>query len=247
MHTAQHIVNRCLSGELARDRTVILVTHHISLCLPIANYLVELSHGRILRRGSISSLREMGLLQQAIDSEDLALEDDKEEAVDSTENEMDQLSKPLARRPLSNGKLIEAEARAEGRVSLRTYLIYIWAAGIFCWILTVLLMLLIRLINIANQACGLPLACSYRKAHEMRIGFPGRVGSSLRESIPCSSHDFRPTLPMEWSSFTGFKRDAMVDDFSLHIDRWCFLCSFIHRARVLRQPASIPITLQCST
>jgi hypothetical protein len=52
---------------------------------------------------------------------------------------------------LSDGKLVEVEARAEGRVSVRSYATYIRAAGLPAWIFTVVLLLLIRAINIGNQ------------------------------------------------------------------------------------------------
>ncbi|OCF60910.1 hypothetical protein L486_00554 [Kwoniella mangroviensis CBS 10435] len=44
-HTAQYICNECLNGFLLRDRTVVLVSHHVSLVLPISNYIISLSKG----------------------------------------------------------------------------------------------------------------------------------------------------------------------------------------------------------
>ncbi|KAJ7040325.1 pleiotropic drug resistance ABC transporter [Mycena alexandri] len=149
MHTATHIVQNCLTGPFARDRTIILVTHHISLCLPIAHYIVELNAGSVLRQGTIKSFEESGILQKVVETEDLGFQDQPEDITAPADNEADSVSPELAAR--SNGKLIEAEARAEGRVSWRTYMTYIRAAGISSWILTLLLMLLIRLINIGNQ------------------------------------------------------------------------------------------------
>lgn len=159
MHTAQHIVANCLTGPFARDRTIILVTHHISLCLPIAHYLIELAEGRILRQGTIESFEESGVLQKVVETEDLGYHDQQpldEDAVPA-ENEADTEIEPV-KRALTNGKLIEAETRAEGRVSLRTYLTYIRAAGVYSWILTFSLMLLIRFINIGNQVRAVFLA-----------------------------------------------------------------------------------------
>ena len=70
MHTAQHLVHKCLTGDLARERTIILVTHHVSTCLPAASYLVEISEGRILHQGSISELEEQGLLVKVLETEE---------------------------------------------------------------------------------------------------------------------------------------------------------------------------------
>jgi ABC-type multidrug transport system ATPase subunit len=139
-----------------RGRTVILVTHHISLCLPISSYLVELSHGSVIRQGPIESFEE-NELKQVIETEDKPYAVEHEGVATPSESSIlneadmgkDKLPKP--KRTRSDGKLIEMEARAEGRVSLRTYLTYIRAAGSWTWILTFLLMLLIRGINIGNQ------------------------------------------------------------------------------------------------
>ncbi|KAI0671861.1 P-loop containing nucleoside triphosphate hydrolase protein [Trametes maxima] len=155
LHTAQHIVTKALSGDLARDRTIILVTHHISLCLPIAAYLVELSTGAVIRQGLSSDLQERGELEPLVEAED-STEQDPTESSSSTEveNEAD-LSVTVQERKTQvsdvSGKLIDEEARAEGRVSFRTYFTYIRAAGIIAWILTIALMLLIRLINVGFQ------------------------------------------------------------------------------------------------
>lgn len=150
MHTAQHIVNNCLSGELARGRTIILVTHHISLCLPIASYVVELSHGNVARAGDIEELRDIGepdTISEAGDGE-------TEATISGThtpKNEADDV--PTKKRSTSQmiGKVVEVEARAEGRVPFRTYWVYIKAAGLRSWALTLVLMLMIRMINIGNQ------------------------------------------------------------------------------------------------
>ena len=158
MHTAQHLVKYALSGPLAAGRTIILVTHHISLCLPIASYLVELSDGRVVHEGTIQDLRGRGLLQNIVKAEDhpqtavtdsLDAQDEVNEADLVDANGTDEVKLP--KRPTANGKLIETEARAEGRVSLHSYLTYIRAAGIVCWILTIWLLIQIRLINIAVQ------------------------------------------------------------------------------------------------
>lgn len=156
MHTAQHLVKKALSGDLARGRTIILITHHITLCLPIAAYLVELASGEVIRRGSTQELREKGQLQNLVDAEDVPPAESESQSSSSTsivQNEADSADAAtnIERESKPKGKLIEAEARAEGRVSTRTYWTYIRAAGLSSWFLTVVLMILIRLITIGNQ------------------------------------------------------------------------------------------------
>jgi len=155
MHTAQHLVSRCFSGDLARGRTIILVTHHITLCLPIAQYLLELEHGKIKHQGTIPELDERGLLLKVIESEEEPFletqSSDQETLNDEVDDTVIKHPPPGLHRQPGDGKLIEVEARAEGRVSLRSYVTYIRAAGIYCWFLTLAIMMLIRAINIGNQ------------------------------------------------------------------------------------------------
>lgn len=149
MHTAQHLVARCLSGTLAHGRTIILVTHHFDLCMPIASYILELSHGEVLRQGFTRDFEDLGQLKETAAVEDDVPDDPH--PISGPGNEADAVQNGQQPTSKSLGKLIDIEARAEGRVSWLTYMTYIRAAGILSWILTVVLMLLIRAINISNQ------------------------------------------------------------------------------------------------
>lgn len=154
MHTAQHLLNNCFASPLAHGRTIILVTHHVRLCLPAASYLVELSKGKVLRQGSIRELRDQGLLEAVIEHEDPP-ESVKNEAHNDG-GPMNSDAKLSSRTGTGNGKLIEVEGRAEGRVPLSAYLTYVRAAGILPWVFTIALMLFFLSINILNQV-GIPL------------------------------------------------------------------------------------------
>lgn len=154
MHTAQHLVNKCLRGSLTQDRTIILVTHHITLCLPVASYLLELAQGKVLRQGLIQSFRDADLIDSVIAAEDNPSYGEEESMPRTPENEADKLGGDGGTKSHHSGKagkLIEAESRAEGRVSIRTYITYMKAAGVLSWLLTLTLMLTIRMINIGNQ------------------------------------------------------------------------------------------------
>lgn len=162
MHTAQHLVKNALSGPLASNRTLILVTHHITLCLPYAAYLVELSDGQIIRQGSIGELEAQGQLKELVAAEDVAeTEDDKVESaeVESNTTAVEEIDSGITKP--TNGKLIEAEARAEGRVALSTYVSYIKAAGPLSWLIIILLMVFIRLINIGTQVNAFSFRAEY--------------------------------------------------------------------------------------
>lgn len=127
MHTAQHIVEHCLRGELARNRTIILVTHHITMCLSSASYVVELKSGKVILQGSIKEMQASGKLKTVIDAEDdlAGAEEGKEETNLINEADAEKIKEGSPKKArLSSGKLIEAEHREEGRVSLGTYLEY---------------------------------------------------------------------------------------------------------------------------
>ncbi|KAK0233579.1 P-loop containing nucleoside triphosphate hydrolase protein [Armillaria fumosa] len=203
MHTAQHLVENCLSGSLAKGRTIILVTHHIGLCLPITFYIIELSHRKILQQGSVQELENQGILHKVIDTEDqpFASDVDSEPSATIAMNEADELNNDSeSRKPQlksGNGKLIQVEARAEGRVSLRTYLTYIRAAGIISWILTVFLMLLIRSINISNQVFLSAWGEAYEDHSALTAFITRVVTSSLTypwSRFPSPDTDVKPWL-----------------------------------------------------
>ncbi|KAJ7597443.1 pleiotropic drug resistance ABC transporter [Mycena floridula] len=192
MHTAQHLVAHCLSGELVRGRSIILVTHHLSLCIPIAKYVVELFEGTVLRSGSSE---ETGLIQKVIQSEDINYIDQEISEETSLENEADKLSDKrngAAPAGKSTGKLIEEEARAEGRVSLHTYLVYMRAAGTISWMLTFILMVLIRILNIVVQV----FLAAWGEAYEEKYPAIAMI-SSIRypwEGLPSPDVNVTPWL-----------------------------------------------------
>ncbi|KAI0749685.1 P-loop containing nucleoside triphosphate hydrolase protein [Daedaleopsis nitida] len=206
LHTATHLVKNALSGSLARKRTIILVTHHISLCLPIAAYLVELSSGAVARSGSTTELRDRGELEKLVEAEDTG-DEDTTEASSATATEVDNEAdlgksisangKPqlLPQEQLSKaGKLIDEESRAEGRVSLRTYWTYIKAAGVISWILTFTLMLLIRFINVGFQFFLARWGEAYEKQVEPVIEQPVFNSEGFLDHLPPPDQDVKPWL-----------------------------------------------------
>ncbi|KAJ1820365.1 hypothetical protein LPJ75_000958, partial [Coemansia sp. RSA 2598] len=61
-HTGKHILNRCLVGDtpLMKGRTRVLVTHHVSACLPHCDYVAVLQDGRVALSGSPKELQKLG-------------------------------------------------------------------------------------------------------------------------------------------------------------------------------------------
>jgi ABC-type multidrug transport system ATPase subunit len=123
MHTAAHLLEYALSGELARGRTIILVTHHVRLCLAHTAYVVELGDGQILRAGTPDELNHLGLLDAVIEDEDLSQEIQVEVEKPARNERQDGNTQDSLRptRIITNGKLVEEEARAEGRGTLASF------------------------------------------------------------------------------------------------------------------------------
>ncbi|CAK7199621.1 Transporter of the ATP-binding cassette (ABC) [Sporothrix eucalyptigena] len=65
-HTAQWIFNNCIRGPLMRNRTCILVTHNISLCVPFSDFVVIMNNGRITAQGPSQEVIASGKLGEEI-------------------------------------------------------------------------------------------------------------------------------------------------------------------------------------
>lgn len=71
-HTARHLYINCLKGDLMRGRTIILVSHHVQLCAPGAQYIVSLDNGRVQYSGDYSGFQRSDLLQTLVYANALA-------------------------------------------------------------------------------------------------------------------------------------------------------------------------------
>ncbi|KAJ2619936.1 hypothetical protein GGI26_005432 [Coemansia sp. RSA 1358] len=58
-HTGKHILMECLLNKtsLMQGRTCVLVTHHVSMCLPFAHYVVMMHKGSIVLKGTPKELQ----------------------------------------------------------------------------------------------------------------------------------------------------------------------------------------------
>lgn len=146
-HTAHHLYHECLKGDLMRGRTIILVSHHVQLCAPGANYVVALDNGRVQFQGSRETFMSSDVLKSLSQSTNEPT-DDKDEApaiediTDATpelkaSGESSETSSTTAPAPeledkvekKAPRKLIEEEKRAVGRISKDIWLTYIKACG----------------------------------------------------------------------------------------------------------------------
>ncbi|PVH85773.1 hypothetical protein DL98DRAFT_511322 [Cadophora sp. DSE1049] len=129
-HVGKQIYENALMGELAEGRTRVLATHHVSLCLPRAEYAACLS--------PVGALEHAGLVK------DLKGNPDFEEILKAAEAEIKQhdhaLSGDVIADAETNGsttkpdkpppkKLIEDEKRETGSVKRSVYIAYLKATG----------------------------------------------------------------------------------------------------------------------
>ncbi|WFD42701.1 hypothetical protein MPSI1_001349 [Malassezia psittaci] len=67
-HTAHHLVEQCLKGELAQDRTVILATHAVSLVQKQAAFAAVMESGQVIAQGTPSELSANKFLVEEADT-----------------------------------------------------------------------------------------------------------------------------------------------------------------------------------
>jgi ABC-type multidrug transport system fused ATPase/permease subunit len=145
--TARHLISNALSGDLVQDRTVILTTHQVKLCAPLAKQIVLLEDGRIAKVSDAARLdpSEVAALdclggtrpERAGDASSLSKED--------------VLEKPTATNPVR--ELVKAEERNAGLTGRRhLFRLLKTAGGIGFWVPLVVIFFITEYIGIAHSA-----------------------------------------------------------------------------------------------
>jgi ABC-type multidrug transport system fused ATPase/permease subunit len=139
-HTAKWIFNNALHGKLMANRTCLLVTHNVTLCLPQAEFAVVLENGRVVAQGTAEEVINSGKLTEDLtkprpasrgasgpSSEESTVvgEDANGEANGSANVTIN--GKPDSKTtPASN---TQEEKKAEGGVKLNIIMMYLRAMG----------------------------------------------------------------------------------------------------------------------
>ncbi|EJC97742.1 multidrug resistance-associated ABC transporter [Fomitiporia mediterranea MF3/22] len=175
-HTALHLYYKCLKGELAHGRTIILASHHIQLCAPGAKYVVALDNGRISFAGTPEEFQQSGVAAGLLQSEQsenkegnrkrserrtssvgpsTPMADGKDLAVGATAH-----TKVSASEDVDTGsaekkgprKLVEDEKRAVGHIGKEVWKAYFCSIGNWSyWIIFILSFLLAAASPIAEN------------------------------------------------------------------------------------------------
>ncbi|KAI8230908.1 ATP-dependent bile acid permease [Colletotrichum sp. SAR 10_96] len=145
-HVGRHIYEKCLTGELCKGRTRILVTHHVALVEPKTKFIVELGDGTVQHSGFKSDLDEDGTLQliksheqsaQEIADEEAATAVNSEDASDVDAPEVAELNGDggvLKKIPSkATRQFVEDEAREQGAIKKHVYAAYLSQSGGWPW------------------------------------------------------------------------------------------------------------------
>lgn len=148
--TAKHLFDHCIMGPLMANRTCILITHNVALCVPRSHFVVVLDNGKIKAQGSPDEMISSGALGDDIfkskpvskastrahspDQSSLDILDVSQDMAWNTQ-EIDgqggaslerKLSRPNGPAEIAN---IRTEAKAEGGVKMAVIRMYLAAMG----------------------------------------------------------------------------------------------------------------------
>jgi ABC-type multidrug transport system fused ATPase/permease subunit len=130
-HTAKWIFDYALNGELMLNRTCILVTHNVSLCLPHAEYGIVLENGRIVTQGTAHEVIDSGkLTEEVTKSRPESRGNSKAPSQvpsDQDETEGDAAGKADTKK--TSASKSQEETKAEGGVKLSIIVLYLKAMG----------------------------------------------------------------------------------------------------------------------
>ncbi|KAH8690869.1 P-loop containing nucleoside triphosphate hydrolase protein [Talaromyces proteolyticus] len=220
-HTGRHVYEHALTGDLGQNRTRILVTHHVALCLPRTDYSVLLENGRVKYAGTIDELTKSNHLEDILREENAAEEEDHvADKVDEVLNDEEtNLHKAISNTPHqhpSTGtigafaeptkikppkKFIEEERRETGRVKLSVYAAYLSKGGHWTYWLLACVVYLSNSMLVIGRAWWVNIwtsSSSSTQAHPEL--FPALLQHSMNRTIPAHQDD---DLAMYLSVYVG--------------------------------------------
>ncbi|GAA5842131.1 hypothetical protein JCM9279_002796 [Rhodotorula babjevae] len=186
-HTAQHLVEKCLTGSIMRKRTCVLVTHAVDLCLPYAAFVVTLDQGVVVSAGAPDDLSSSRLL--ALDKEQQAHEAAQASASAITIEALadcdagggvDKQQEDERRKRVEALKLIKEETQAQGSVKGEVYLLYIKALG--AWKFVFIAFLIFVGAQLSDIAVSLALRY-WAGSFDAKERFHTVVASSIKNSV----------------------------------------------------------------
>ena len=133
-HTAETIIRDCFAGSLMKNRTAVLVSHRIDICLCVATQMVEVQDGRLHILGLETSKTDKVDHLQSSESPYMR------EETERTEHNLDAVSQ----------KFLEEEHRARGGVKATVYWEYIKAGKFKWWAVLICILSMHRLLAVGR-------------------------------------------------------------------------------------------------
>ncbi|KAI1383309.1 canalicular multispecific organic anion transporter 1 [Hypoxylon trugodes] len=205
--TAQSIVRKLFRGSLLKDRTVILVTHRIDLCLSLADQVVEIADGRARVINPKDYTREIGLHTPTQDA--------------TSEDEVQVVTEEVANAAIPD-KFIEDENRASGSVVARVYWTYIKAGKLSYWVAVIGIFALFRFARIFNFWFLKAWGEAYERVKVQPTSSPSDFAEGIFDGLPNPDDDVTPWLM--WYAILGL---AMT---ILYVLTQCGLMVILYRA-----------------
>ncbi|KAG2195149.1 hypothetical protein INT47_006598 [Mucor saturninus] len=219
-HTAKHLHEFCLMGEYMRDRTVILVTHHVGLCLKSASYVVALEEsGSVAAVGTPLQVIQSGVLGEDFSEESWMQEIDAEEEA--------ALEGPIPNIPKKNDKvtasgadkLVQEEKRAEGGVSWGVYKTYYHASGGFFLWLFVLSFYFLAQASVMGQDYWIKVwSSAYTSLKQVVFNYSEfSAMSTPNEHIANAMHSYNFMIPASVKAFATVMKEGKAVDVGYYL------------------------------
>ncbi|KAI1454375.1 canalicular multispecific organic anion transporter 1 [Annulohypoxylon moriforme] len=204
--TAQSIVSKLFHGSLLKDRTVILVTHRVDLCLALADQVVEITNGKAR---VFSSNEYPGEFDSPTQKNTVIFEDQDQVATEE-----------LANAAIPD-KFVSEEARASGGVLARVYWTYIKAGKLTYWYAVIAIFALFRFARIFNYWFLKAWGEAYGNV-EAQLSGPSDIANGIFDGLPSPEDDVKPWLV--WYTIIGVVLTA------LYLLTQCGLTLILYRA-----------------
>lgn len=155
-HVGRHIYEQCLTGDLCRGRTRILVTHHIALCQPRTKFVVELGDGAVRYSGFVEDLQHDGTLDLIKQHEEAQVKSDEQEVerqLEDLDGDGGPLAKVVSKAKPTPKQFVEDEKKEKGSVKLNVYHTYLTSSGGYLlWGLGISMFLLSSVLSVGKCA-----------------------------------------------------------------------------------------------
>ena len=177
-HTAKWIYEYCITGPLMQNRTCILVTHNVALCVPESKHVVVMDNGRVMVQGNPDTVVESGalgtdeLLKAGIKSRPNSRMPSRVPSFVGEEQLLEAATHGIAGLPSSGvvepkkQKISTEESKSEGSVSWKVYSLYLASMGPWWyWVLVITIFLLQQVGSVATSVWIREWASQYKSEH----------------------------------------------------------------------------------